>query len=295
MHSWDDFRYFLSVVNTGSYSAAARKLNVNHSTVSRRIQALEKSHGVRLLERTQTGYQMTEAGVSIYEITQEINQANVKASRILLGQDARLEGEINLTMPHEIYDHFLAKPLSNFQKSNPDIYFNLQVSKGLRNIANREADLAVRITANPPEELIGTRVSYLKHGFYKHRDLYVDKTTPVIIWEKEKELPLWANEYFSNPKIVMRVDDLNSMYQAVKSGIGIARMPCFLPDIIADENVDRMPIDLPLSNWGVWLLSHVDLRNTARINACRSHLKQSLSDFIPYFEGKMQLDNLILP
>ena len=229
---------------------------------------------------------MTEAGASIYEITQQIDQANVKASRILLGQDARLEGEINLTMPHEIYDYFLANSIAQFQQQHPDIYFNMQVSRGLRNIANREADLAVRITANPPEDLIGTRVSYFKHAFYKHPDLLIDNETPIIVWEKEKTSPLWALEYFNQPRIVMRVDDLTSMHQAVKSGLGVARMPCFLPDMIADIQVSKIPIDIPLSNWGIWLLNHVDLRNTARINACRAHLKNTLVNYIPFFEGK---------
>ncbi|WP_232824826.1 LysR family transcriptional regulator [Algibacillus agarilyticus] len=294
MHSWDDFKYFLSVVETGSFSAAAKQLSVNHSTVSRRIQVLESSHGVRLLERTQSGYQMTEAGASIFEIAQDLKNSTLKASRILQGRDARLEGEINLTMPHDIFDYLLVSPLREFGILHPNIQFNMLVSKGLRNMANREADLAVRITANPPDYLIGSRLTTLQHAFYTSDAVSLDKKTPLVVWEGQKELPHWASEHFISPYIALRVDDLASMYRAVKAGFGIARMPCFLPDAInleeqkqsGTQSLKRMNIEIPRSNWGVWLLSHEDLRNSARINACRQFIKKTLVNKIDLFTGK---------
>lgn len=287
MHNWDDFRYFLHVVETGSYSQAAKKLKVNHSTVSRRIQALENAHGVKLLERTQVGYKMTEAGLSVFELVQKIEQDNLQASRILSGQDARLEGEINLTMPHELFDFLLAKPLQEFSRIHPDIWFNLQVSKGLRNIANREADLAVRFTNNPPEYLVGTCITTMQHGFYKHQELALNDSTPLVVWERDKTLPWWAEPYLKAPHMVMKVDDLQAMFNAVKAGFGVARMPCFIADVIASPEVERMPIQLPRSDWGVWLLSHVDLRNSARIKACRQYLLETLKTHIPLFAGEL--------
>lgn len=286
MHNWDDLRYFLRVVETGSYSQAAKQLGVNHSTVSRRIQALEAAHGVRLLERTQSGYQMTDAGASILEICQQVEQANIRASRVMLGQDARLAGEINLTMPHELFDHVLAKPLQKFSQLHPEIYFNLQVSRGLRNIANREADLAVRFTATPPELLVGNCITTMQHGFYKHKDLQITGTVPLVVWERDSSLPHWATEHFDAAEIVLRVDDLNSMYEAVKAGFGLARMPCFMPDVLDESEVERLPIKLPRSNWGIWILNHVDLRNTARIRECRRFIQQELETFIPLFAGE---------
>ena len=286
MHNWDDFRFFLKVVETGSFSQAAKKLGVNHSTVSRRIQALEASHGVKLLERTQQGYQMTDAGASVFELIEQIEQSHLRASRVLLGQDERLAGEINLTMPHELFDHILAKPLNAFNRRHPDIHFNLQVSKGLRNIANREADLAVRFTNNPPEYLVGTCITTMQHGFYKHRDLVLNDSTPIVVWEQDKALPYWAEPNLKNPHIVTRVDDLNAMYSAVQAGFGVARIPCFMPDVVADPEVERLPISLPRSNWGVWLLNHVDLRHTARIRECRRFLQETLNAYIPLFAGQ---------
>ncbi len=286
MHNWDDFRYFGAVAETGSFSQAAQSLGVNHSTVSRRIQAMEQLHGVKLFERRQTGYQLTTAGAAIYDLVVSLKQDTHKAARILQGHDARLEGTVNLTMPNDIYVFLLAKPLKEFNDQHPDITFNLMVSKDLKNMANREADLAVRVTPNPPDYLIGSLITQLQHAIYQHRDFIEMKETPIIIWGSEKELPDWALTYCDNPKIVMRVDDLFAMHQAVKAGLGIARMPCFLPDIINDPQVIKREQRLPRSNFGVWLLHHQDLRNSAKINACRQYLKKVLTDNKALFEGK---------
>ncbi len=285
MHNWDDFRYFGAVAETGSFSQAAKKLMVNHSTVSRRIQALEQAHGVRLFERTQTGYQLTEAGTSIYEIVENLQQETHKASRILQGQDARLEGMINLTMPNDLFMFLLAKPLKQFQQLHPGITFNLMVSKGLRNMANREADIAIRITATPPEYLIGSKISNLQHGLYRNPTMSIGDYTPIVVWGAEIVMPTWATDHFENPKVVLRVDDLYSMHQAVKAGFGIARMPCFVADVVSDPEVERMDIFVEQSNWGVWILHHEDLRNSAKINQCRRFLKTVLTENKSLFLG----------
>ncbi|OKY27924.1 MULTISPECIES: LysR family transcriptional regulator [Thalassotalea] len=286
MHNWDDFRFFGAVAETGSYSKAATSLGVNHSTVSRRVQAMEVAHGVKLFERTQYGYQLTEAGASIFEIVQQLQDKTHQAARILLGQDARLEGTINLTMPNDMFMFLMAEPLKLFSDQHPGITFNLLVSKGLRNMANREADLAVRVTATPPDYLIGTKITHIQHGLYQREDLAQHDYTPVIIWGSESNLPTWTTQYFKNPKVIMRVDDLYAMHQAVRAGFGIARMPCFIPDIVQDEKVVRLPVDVPLSDFAVWILHHQDLRTSAKINQCRGYIKEVLTAQKGVFSGE---------
>lgn len=289
MHSWDDFRYFYAVAQSGSFSKAAKDLGVNHSTVSRRIQSLEEGHGVRLFDRTHSGYVMTEAGASIFEIVEDLNHGALQASRVLLGQDARMEGKINLTMPHEVYEQCLIGPLKRYALRYPEIEINLMVSKGLRNLANREADVAVRITPSPPDYLIGKRFCNLQHGIYTRRDLATEEYTPIVVWDFEKAIPDWAKQYVDNPKIVLKVDDLSAMYQAVRAGCGMARMPCFMPDSWRDPAVKKLEVKLPPSDWGLWLLNHVDLKNTARINCLKKYLTEELSQLVPLFEGRLSL------
>lgn len=286
MHSWDDFRYFHAVATHGSFSVAARKLGVNHSTVSRRIQVLEQRHGVRLLERTRSGYALTEAGSAVFE-TIELAQANIqKASRVMLGHDARLEGRINLTMPHDLFESCMALPLKQYCDANPAIELSLAVTPGLRDLANREADIAVRLTPNPPDYLVGKRITHMQHGIYVREGLQWADQTPIIVWWGDREMPQWALQHFDNPRIALRVDDLVSMHMAVACGYGIARMPCFFPDALQHENVVRMAVDQARSDWGVWLLSHIDLRNTARINHCKAYLSDALTQLIPLIRGE---------
>jgi len=294
MNNWDDIRYFLAVSRSGNVTSAAKVLGVNHSTVSRRISALEEKHGVRLFERVPSGYEMTAAATDIYELALELEAKNQQVSRQLFGQDSRLQGEINLTMPHDILEFCLIDELSLFREQQPDIVLNLFVTKGLKDLAAREADVAIRLTNAPPDYLIGKKIASMQHGIYgssTYRPPHISSNspshkTPIIAWQTETKLPEWAQTHFPNAEIVMRVDDLLSMYCAVKAGIGLARMPCYLPDSLPGESVIRLAIDVPLSSWGVWVLSHVDLRHTARVRCCREFLIEKLTSRKPLFEGE---------
>lgn len=286
MNDWDDIRFFLALARQGSISAAAKQLGVNHSTVSRRIQGLEEKHGVQLFQRQQGGYQMLDAADAIFEQAEAIEAQNQQISRTLFGQDARLEGPITITMPHDIFEYCLAGELAQFSQLHQGIELNLMVSKGLRNLASREADIAIRLTPSPPDYLVGREVSSIQHAIYAHKDLAQGKTPSLVVWSGETTAPTWAQQHFPDAKIALRVDDLSSMYAAVKAGFGVARMPCYMPDSLADNAVQRLSIALPQSDWSLWLLSHVDLRKTARVQKCRKFLWQALQQKQHLFSGQ---------
>ena len=286
MNNWDDIRFFLAVARTGSVSSAAKQLNVNHSTVSRRLRSLEEKHGVRLFERTNDGYEMTGAADSIYELAVELEVRNQQVSRMLLGQDTQLRGRVDLTIPHDIFEFCLSDDLANFLKLHPEIDLNLLVAKGLKNLANREADLAVRLSPSPPDYLIGHKIAQMRHGIYCSSGQQKDDVVNIIAWSDEPQIPDWAKEHFPEAKVSLRVDDLHSMYAAVKAGFGVARMPCYVADAINDCAVLRLPIELPFTHWYLWVLSHVDLRKTARIQRCKQTLIEALQHRKELFEGQ---------
>ncbi|MEH6577722.1 MAG: LysR family transcriptional regulator [Amphritea sp.] len=295
MNDWDDIRFFLAVAREGSVSGAAKVLGVNHSTVSRRIQGLEGKHGVRLFNRQRDGYEMSESADAIFDQALAIEAQSQQISRTLFGQDTRLEGLVNLTMPHDIFEHCLADELARFRQQHPGIQLNLMVTQGLRNLASREADLAIRLTPSPPDYLVGREVAGLQHGLYaaSHigkieslNSLNANGPVGVVLWSGEEHLPEWACEHFPDAYIALRVDDLSSMYAAVKAGFGIARMPCYMPDSIADGSIVRLPVSVPRSDWSVWVLNHVDLRKTARVQRCREFLLQALGQKQGLFEGE---------
>ena len=276
MKDWSDIKYFLQVAESGNVTSAASVLGVNHSTVSRRIRAFEQEHGVRLFERVPSGYLLTDAGSAIVELAEEMKDKSEQISRQLFGLDSRLKGEINLTMPHELLDYCLMEDIDSFKTLYPEVRINLEVAKAIKNLAAREADVAVRFTPSPPDYLIGTEVTKLQHGIYAHKNYKPTDKAKLILWHDEKEKPDWAQRYFPKSDVAMRVDDCHSMFFAIKRGLGVARIPCFLPDAISDPLVRRLDFDIPVSDWGVWVLSHVDLRDTLRVKVCRNYLRDSL-------------------
>ncbi len=286
MNDWDDIRYFLSVAKTGSVTAASRELGVNHSTVSRRIKALEKRHGVRLFDQLRSGYKITDQAADVFELALEIEALSQSFSRKLLGLDSRLQGPVNITMPHDIFEFFFVQHLAEFQQRYPNISINMLVAKGLKDLAAREADIAVRLSSNPPDYLVGRKICNLAHGIYHSNDLALsDHTrTPVIAWTDQIGIPDWAIAHVHKPFIALKVNDLLAMYKAVEQGLGVARMPAYMHNMYKSNHINVLPVNLPKSPWGVWLLSHVDLRNTLRVQTCREYIFEKLESSIELFE-----------
>ncbi|MFO1379142.1 MAG: LysR family transcriptional regulator [Chitinivorax sp.] len=287
MNDWDDLRFFLALAQTGSLSMAARLLAVNHSTVSRRIATLEERYGVRLFDRQPTGVMLTPAGALILEYAEEIDLKYKAVDRLIHGQDYRLSGPLSITMPHDLACFCVIPFLEEFSAEYPEIELKLLLGTSLKDLNAREADIAIRLTASPPQHLVGTKVAALRHGVYQSTQYSpnADGSEKVIIWNHEIEKPFWVASHFPSARVALRVDDLSSMYAAVRAGLGIARMPCYFPDAIRADDIKRRDMILPNSSWGVWILSHTDLRTTARVGAFRKFLKQMLEKQIDLFEG----------
>ncbi|MCG8383666.1 MAG: LysR family transcriptional regulator [Gammaproteobacteria bacterium] len=288
MNDWDDLRYFLAIARSGNVTGAAMRLGVNHSTVSRRITAMEKRHGVRLFERMANGYEMTESASAILEAAEAIEAKNLEVERTLFGQDKRLSGSLKVTMPHDLANFCIIPRIKDFYYQYPDIALQMLVSPGLKDLAAREADIAIRLTPNPPDYLIGQKLADMRHGIYQsiHYQPNQDNSERVILWNQETSPPIWVTENYPNAKIALRVDDLASMYAAIKAGLGIARIPCYLPDTLKDSDIKRREAALKPSPWGVWLLSHVDLKATARVDVCKQFLKETLLQQQGIIEGE---------
>ncbi len=270
--NWDDLRYFLTLCREGSVSRAGKTLQVNHTTVARRITALEASLGTRLFDRTPEGYAMTQAAEDMYADALAMEERAQAIDRQMFGQDSQLKGRLKVTVPYDFANHVLMPHLDGFRKSWPHIDLELLTTTGLMDLAAREADVAVRLTEKPPDYLIGRKVLPLRHGIYGAPTLLrkLDDRPPIIVYRRESGLPEWAEQHFAGAPVVLRTDNASTILAAVRNGLGIARMPCFMGDF--DSSIRRLDLDMPLSPWGVWILSHVDLRSTARVRVARDYL-----------------------
>ena len=276
--NWDDVRFFLALCREGSVSQAGKALGVNHTTVARRIAAFESKLGTRLFDRTRDGYAMTQAAENMYGKALDMESYALAIDRAMYGQDAELRGPLKLTAPYDFANRVIVPALPKFRDKYPCIELDLLTTTGLVDLAAREADIAVRLTPKPPEYLIGRKVLPLRHGVYgapKYIASMPEKAD-VILFRSDDVLPEWAEQHYPNANVVLRTDNLTTMRSAVAAGFGLARMPCYEGD--AEPGIRRIDEPLTPSTWGVWILSHVDLRSTARVRVCREFLAEIILD-----------------
>jgi len=274
MHStnWDDMRFFLALCREGSVTGAGRSLGVNHTTVARRINALEDNLGTRLFDHSRDGYEMTQAAENMYEHARRMEDITQAIDRDVFGQDAELKGPLKITVAHDVAERLVIPRLREFRDAYPCIDLDILTTTGLVDLAAREADIALRLTAKPPDYLIGREVVPMRHGVYGSPDCIekLDEQPNVILFRSESEQPEWVQQHFPGAEIAMRVDDVGTMALAVANHMGLARMPCYVGDTQPD--IRRLAIELKPSTWGIWILSHVDLRSTARVRVAREFL-----------------------
>jgi len=283
--NWDDLRFFLALSREGSVSGAGRALGGKHTTVARRIRALEGRLGTRLFDRLPDGYAMTQVAENIFKHALAMEVLSQAVDREAFGRDAELAGPLKLTVVNEVADHVILPKLLIFRKAYPLIDLQLLTTTGLVDLAAREADIAVRLTSKPPDYLVGREVVRLQHGIYGTTRTLRELSNPdVILFESETEQPPWVTENFPNAQTVLRVDDVASMVSATKNHIGLSRMPCFIGDSIA--GLRRLDVPLKPSDWGVWILSHIDLIATARVRVCREFLLETIEQQRPLIQGE---------
>lgn len=166
---WDDLRFFLAVAKTGSISSGARKLDVQHSTVSRRIRALEQRLKTRLLERIQGGYELTPAGEQLKAIAQRIENEIFEVDQVL-DDEIKLSGPLRVATLNNVASTVLMPIFKEFCEKHPDVELHINVSNQYLSLYQREADVAIRLTNEPPDTLIGTRLVTVASAVYGNKE-----------------------------------------------------------------------------------------------------------------------------
>jgi DNA-binding transcriptional LysR family regulator len=178
---WDDLRFVLAVANAGSLAGAARNLNVNHTTVLRRVSAFEKRVGLRLFERLPSGYVLTPGGEELIAAARHLEDTIIKVERKLAGQDARLSGSLRVTTTDTLMASILPRMLAEFRAAHSGVQIEIAVSNLMFNLSKRDADVAIRPAKDPPETLVGRRMAKVAFAIYGSPD-YWRNTKRSIIW-----------------------------------------------------------------------------------------------------------------
>jgi DNA-binding transcriptional LysR family regulator len=160
MFDWNDLRHYLAVARYGSTIAAAKALNVNQSTVHRRLDELEKRLGRQLVVRQPTGYKLTELGQDMVTYAERVEEAVQTFERRLAASDTGLTGSIRLTCPEAVGVRLLHSPfIAKFNERYPGLRVDFVISDKLLDLAKGEADIAIRATAPFDEALFGRKIA----------------------------------------------------------------------------------------------------------------------------------------
>lgn len=281
--NWDDFRFVLAVAQTGTLGRAADMLGVNQTTVSRRIRAMQDRLQVRLFDQTRDGAVLTAAGHDVVRLAQEIADRVQQIDTTVVGQDAALSGCVRITAMDYLFTAF-ADPLRTFRDRYPGVTLDAQVSYSTLNLIQREADVAFRVSAAPPESLVGRNFGRVGFGVYGAKHRYPSpsevnlEAEPWISWpshlEPIRQMEQWMLERFPEVSVKIRADSIFVILRWVAQGLGVAILPCILADLHAD--VVHLADATAAFDMDLWLLTHPDLKNTARIRAFLDHLSEAI-------------------
>ncbi|GIL39332.1 LysR family transcriptional regulator [Roseiterribacter gracilis] len=276
---WDDLRYALAVAEQGSLAAAARVLGVNHTTVLRRVTAFEETLGVRLFDRQPSGYVPTEAGEALLDKARRMDGLAAEFERAVLGADLRIAGPLRITTTDTLAASVLPEILVAFAASHPDVQVELSTSNQFANLSKRDADLAIRPASQAPDSLVGRKVATIAFAVYG-----ADETAGWIAPDdslSNTTVARWLRETRADAPIVAKADSLLTMRDLAAAGLGRAALPCFLGD--RSNGLRRLHKIEPTNE--LWLLTHEDLRTTARVATAMTFFGTALAARRSLFEG----------
>ncbi len=297
MTSWEDLRFFGAIARTGSLSGAARELHVNHSTVFRRLNALETSLGVRLFDRLQGRYVLTTAGESMDSGVERVHNEIDALERKMLGQDHQLAGEIRLATTDALAQNYLQPNLLRFHQRYPRVRIELLCSNLFFDLSKREADIALRPTNDPPGHLIGRELARSAWAVYGAPAYLEDRDPPrdeadlkahTLIAGDSSLAGVPANRWIqarAADTTAMQADSFVTQWSAARTGFGLAVLPCVLAD--RDAGLIRVLGPIKELETGLWLLTHPDLRQTTRIRTFVGWLGEAIIKDRALFSGQM--------
>jgi DNA-binding transcriptional LysR family regulator len=291
--SWDQFRLVKSIADARSLVGAADRLGVNQSTVFRRLAAVEAAVGARLFDRSRAGYEPTAAGEDMIALAATMAESIIEFERRVAGRDVKLTGELSVTVPIGIGLHFMPAIVAQFQAANPGVIVELILSNEALDLSRRGADVAVRLTNDPPETLVGRRICTARWCVYRRRDPAAEPAAEAVestgfIGYADTLGPAssrrWIEANVDPGRIVAKANSAHCMLELALQRVGAALLPCYLGD--RNPDLIRVGYLLPELDAGLWTLTHADLRRAARVRAFMDFAAVELTKHRRAIEGE---------
>ncbi len=272
MFDWEDLRHFAALAEAGTLSGAARRLRVDHATVGRRVASLEGALGIRLVDRLPRRCVLTEVGQRIATLAGEIDEQTHTIERAARGSQApAVAGRVTLSAPPVFASHFLAPRLAPLRQQHPLLRLVLSGEAASVSLSRQEADLAVRLGRPQERSSVVRRLGAMRFDLYAaqhYRALDEPGRWEFVAYGPALDhLPQqqWLRKIAGERPVVFEASDLASQHAAVRSGVGVAALPCFLA--AHDTVLVQLAAETPAPVRELWLVVHADLRRAPAIRA----------------------------
>lgn len=278
---WEDLHHFLALAQAGTLSEAARGLRVDHTTVARRVAALEAALGLRLIERLPRRVTLTPEGRRIAQLGGAMEDGAFAILRAATSLDQTISGSVRLSGPPNFASVVIAPRLPVLRARHPGIVVDLIGDQRNADLDRREADIALRLSRPGGDGLVGRRIGDMRFGLYA-APFYVAARAEAeweIVAHDDHPVALpqqrWLNAWAEGRPIVVRANDTASLAAAARAGLGVALLPDFLGN--GDPGLVRVPCADPPPCREIWMVVHDDLRRTPRIRAVMDFLIEALA------------------
>ena len=287
MFDWNDLRFFIAVARTGSGSRAAEQLNVNQSTVSRRIAALEDRLGIRLFERSAHGLSPSPEAVHLQARAEEIERIALEIERETAARRDAPEGVVRVATVEEIAATLIAPALPEFRRQWPGIKIDLLTGVRVLDLVRGEADVSLRLIRPTQTELFAKKVGEFGYGVYAASTYLqnlspdrIDQITALDWMVLEDSLSIspegpWLKRHLVGVKPILKCTSIKTLIAAVQAGMGVALLP--RPSAYFYPGLERLPIDTREARTEIWLVVHQDAKRRTIVQAVMDFLIQVIN------------------
>jgi DNA-binding transcriptional LysR family regulator len=277
---WSNLSYFLALARSGSLSAASKVLGTDHSTVARRIQALERELGLQLVDRRVRAYSLTPSGQRIHDLAARVESAIDDVERFAKSITRTPQGLVRVSAPPGLISHFIVPGLATLQTRFPDLRIELIGEARAASLSRREADIALRLFRPDEDALVARKLRKISYGLYGSKK-YLSGRQPKD-WdflahdEGLDHLPQqkWLRTMAGGREFSLRANDLAALLGAVRAGLGLAVLPHGLAR--RDKAFRQVMTPTPIPARDLWLVFHRDMGRVPAIRVVIDHLTATL-------------------
>jgi DNA-binding transcriptional LysR family regulator len=292
MLDWDDLRFFLAAARHGTQSAAARSLRVAQPTVGRRLAAFERTLGAQLLLRSSDGWTLSPTGRDLLACAERMEHEALAAETIATGRDEGVEGKLRITASEWLVRSVLGPALAAFVQRNPGLQLELIADARHLNLAQRDADLALRPSRFRQNDVHQRAVAVIEFGLYA-ADAYVKRCgVPdftrgceghALVAMSDEPRPVvegnWLAHVAPRARVAARVNGREAMATMAAAGVGMACLPRVVGDAVPGLRILATPGERPTRK--LWLGVHRAGRSMARVRATIAFLEGAFAGLQP--------------